>query len=331
MGENAAALAQIAPSLRRIFSDLPEPLDLPAQQRRRYLFQSLLETVARAAQVQPRLYILEDLHWADESTLVLLTHLAHRISQFPLVVIATYRDGFTDNSPLLDRTLEELIRLGIRPLKLGGLTKDSVAQMLRGLSQRQAPESLVSAIFEESQGNPFFVEEVYRHLVEEGKVFDESGGFREDIKIAEIEVPENVRLVIGRRLQRLDENERRVLTAAAVIGRSFSFKLLSAISKTEIDELFAVIEKAQQMGVIVSSAEGPGDTVRVRPRTGASNAALGYLGAAAATTARDSRRSYRADLSGRRARPHGRDRGPSAQSGIVRRAANAGPLADARG
>ena len=54
MGENAAALAQIAPSLRRIFPDLPEPLDLPAQQRRRYLFQSLLETVARAAQVQPR-------------------------------------------------------------------------------------------------------------------------------------------------------------------------------------------------------------------------------------------------------------------------------------
>ena len=257
MGENAAALAQIAPSLRRVFPDLPEPLDLPAQQRRRYLFQSLFDSVARVAQVQPRLFIIEDLHWADESTLSLLNHLAHRISQVPLVVIGTYRDGYADNSPLLDRTLEELIRLGLRPLKLGGLTKDSVAQMLKGLSQREAPESLVSAIFEESQGNPFFVEEVYRHLVEEGKVFDENGEFRADIKIADIDVPENVRLVIGRRLQRFDENERRMLAAAAVIGRSFSFKLLSAISKTDIDELFTVIEKAQQMGVIVSSAEGP--------------------------------------------------------------------------
>ena len=66
--------------------------------------------------------------------------------------------------------------------------------MLHGLSQRKAPESLVSLIFEESQGYPFFVEEVYRHLVEEGKVFDEAGQFRKDIKIEEIDIPDNVRL-----------------------------------------------------------------------------------------------------------------------------------------
>ena len=129
--------------------------------------------------------------------------------------------------------------------------------MLQGLSQRQAPESLVSLIFEESQGNPFFVEEVYRHLVEEGKVFDAAGQFRTDIEIDEIDVPENVRLIIGRRLERLDENEKRVLAAAAVIGRSFSFQLLTAISRIDVDELFTVIEKAQQMGIIVPSSEGP--------------------------------------------------------------------------
>ena len=84
--------------------------------------------------------------------------------------------------------------MGVRPLKMGGLSKDAVAQMLTGLSQRQVPESLVSLIFEESQGNPFFVEEVYRHLVEEGKVFDAAGQFRTDIKIDESDVPENVRL-----------------------------------------------------------------------------------------------------------------------------------------
>ena len=68
--------------------------------------------------------------------------------------------------------------------------------MLHGLSQRQAvPETLVSLIFEESQGYPFFVEEVYRHLIEEGKVFDAAGQFRAEIDIAEDEVPENVRLI----------------------------------------------------------------------------------------------------------------------------------------
>ena len=129
--------------------------------------------------------------------------------------------------------------------------------MLNGLSQRQAPESLVSLIFEESQGYPFFVEEVYRHLVEEGKVFDTAGQFRTDVELDESDVPENVRLIISRRLERLDENERRALTAAAVIGRSFSFGLLTEVSQTDVDELFTVIEKAQRMGIIVPSSEGP--------------------------------------------------------------------------
>jgi tetratricopeptide (TPR) repeat protein len=257
MGDNAAELAQLAPNLRRIFPDIPQPLELPPAQQRRYLFQSVSESLGRAARTRPQLNILEDLHWADESTLALLIHLANRVNQLPVVIIGTYRNGYSATNPALVRTLEELIRLGIRPLKLGGLSRDSIAQMLDGLSQRQAPESLVSLIYEESQGYPFFVEEVYRHLIEEGKVFDAAGQFRADIEIDEIDVPENVRLIIGRRLERLNENEKRVLTAAAVIGRSFSFQLLTATSQIDVDELFTVVDKAQQMGIIVPSSEGP--------------------------------------------------------------------------
>ncbi len=257
MGDNAAELAQIAPSLRRAFPDMPQPLELPPAQKRRYLFQSLSEALASASRTRSYFFVLEDLHWADESTLALLNHLASRVAQLPVVIIGTYRDSFSENNSALTRTLEELIRLGTRPLKLGGLSKDAVAQMLHGLSQRQAPESLVSLIFDESQGNPFFVEELYRHLLEEGKLFDATGQFRTDIKIDEIDVPENVRLVIGRRLERFDENEKRALAAAAVIGRSFSFQLLTWISQIDVDELFTVIERAQQMGIIVPSAEGP--------------------------------------------------------------------------
>jgi len=119
------------------------------------------------------------------------------------------------------------------------------------------PTYIGRTIFEESQGNPFFVEEVYRHLIEEGRVFDANGQFRSDIKIDEIDVPENVRLIIGRRLERFDEDEKRALAAAAVIGRSFSFHLLTALSQIDVDELFTVIEKAQRMGLIVSISEGP--------------------------------------------------------------------------
>ena len=125
MGDNAAELAQIAPSLRRVFPDIPQPLDLPPAQQRRYLFQSVSEALGRAARTRSHLYILEDLHWADESTLALLIHLANRVAQLPVVIIGTYRDGYSENNPALVRTLEELIRLGVRPLKLGGLSKDA--------------------------------------------------------------------------------------------------------------------------------------------------------------------------------------------------------------
>ncbi len=257
MGDNAAELAQLAPRLRRVFTDIPQPLDLPPVQKRRYLFQSFSEAIGRAARTRSYLYIVEDLHWADESTLALLIHLANRVGQLPIAIIGTYREGYSQNNAALTRSLEELIRLGIRPLKLGGLSKDSVAEILKGPGQLPVPEKLVTAIFEESQGNPFFVEEVYRHLIEEGKIFDAAGQFRTDIEIDESDVPENVRLVIGRRLERLDDHGKQVLSAAAVIGRSFSFQLLAAISQIDVDELFTAIEKAQEMGIIVPSAEGP--------------------------------------------------------------------------
>jgi predicted ATPase len=227
MGDNAAELAQLAPSLRRFFPDIPQPQEVLPSQQRRYLFQSISDLLVRGTRTSSFLFVLEDLHWADESTLALLTHLAIRITQLPVVFIGTYRDLYRDSSPALVRTLEELIRMGIRPIKLEGLSKDAVAQMLNGLSKREAPESLVSTIFDETQGNPFFVEELYRHLLEENKVLDAEGQLRKDITVDEIGVPENVRLIVGRRLERLNENEKRVLAIAAVIGRSFSFQLLS--------------------------------------------------------------------------------------------------------
>ena len=257
IGDNAPELAQLVPSLRRVFPDIPEPMELPPPQRRHYLFQSVTEALARAALTRPNMLILDDLHWADEATLALLIHLASRIGQLPIVIIGTYRDQYSDDNPALARTLEELIRDGFRPLKLQGLSKDSVAQMLDELSQRQIPETLVNVIYEESNGNPFFVEEVYRHLVEEEKIFDSTGQFRSDLKIDEIDVPENVRLIIARRLKHFTELEISALSAAAVIGRSFSFQLLAAVSQMEVDQLFIVIEKAQRLGMIVPSSEGP--------------------------------------------------------------------------
>ncbi|MEW6272386.1 MAG: AAA family ATPase [Thermodesulfobacteriota bacterium] len=258
MGDAAAELAQIAPRIRRALPDLPEPRDLPPQQRRRHLFQSFSESLARSARAQPQLYLLEDLHWADESSLALLVHLAHGLAQVPVVIVATFRPELDGGSPALRRTLEELIRLGIRPLRLAGLSRDETYRMLEGLDPRPPSNRVANLIFDVTEGNPFFVQEVYHHLIEDGRVLDAGGEFRSDVTIDQIDVPENVRLVIGRRLDRLSDSERKILAAAAVIGRSFSFQLVRLLlDQLDVDELCDAFEKAQQMGLLVSSAEGP--------------------------------------------------------------------------
>ena len=257
MGPNAAEMAQIAPSLRRVFPDIPQPLELPPAQQRRYLFQSFSEALARAARTRPNMYLLEDLHWADESTLALLIHLADRIAQLPVVIVATYRGGYPDDNPALVQDSGRIDSDGDTSAEAERSIKGCRGANVTRLGQRRAPESLVDLIFGESQGYPFFVEEVYQHLIEEGKVFDATGQFRTDLKLDESDVPQNVRLIISRRLERLDETEKRALAAAAVIGRSFSFQLLTAISQIDVDELFNVIEKAQGMGIVVPSSEGP--------------------------------------------------------------------------
>jgi eukaryotic-like serine/threonine-protein kinase len=255
VGDNGPELAQLTPCLRRVFPHTPDAPELPPAQKRHYLFQSVAEALQRAARTRPQLLILDDLQWADESTLALLIHLANRLSRYPVVIIGTYRDEYWDH-PALARTIEELLKLGVRPLKLSGLSRDSVAKMLEQMSERQMPESLVNTIFRETNGNPFFIEEVYRHLAEERRIFDDTGAFFTELKIDEIDVPANVRLCIVRRLNRFRADEMRVLSAAAILGRSFSFQLLAAISG-EVDDLFAVIEKAQRMAIMVPSAEGP--------------------------------------------------------------------------
>jgi len=258
MGDAAAELAQIAPRIRRAFPELPEPRDLPPQQRRRSLFQSFAETLGRSARTRPELFVVEDLHWADESTLALLAHLAHGVAGIPVVIIGTLRPELDGQNPPLARTLEELLRAGIRPLRLGGLSRDETWQMLQTLGERRPSDRLANLLFDVTEGNPFFVQEVYQHLIEDGRVFDASGEFRSDITIDEIDVPDNVRLVIGRRLERLDDAERKVLMAAAVIGRSFSFQLVRLLLEhIHVDDLCDAVEKAQRMGLLVASAEGP--------------------------------------------------------------------------
>jgi class 3 adenylate cyclase/tetratricopeptide (TPR) repeat protein len=266
LGDSAPEVARLMPELRRLFPDIPQPLELPPEQERHYLFNSVREFVARAARAQPLLLILDDLHWTDDATLLLLQHIAQRLHEVPVLIVGTYRDVELDVARPLARALEQLLRQRLaHRIALRRLPQDGVAAMLDALSGQEPPAPLVQAVYAETEGNPFFVEEVFQHLAEEGKLFDAQGRWRADLRVGELDVPEGVRLVIGRRLERVCEECRQVLTAAAVIGRRFSFELLEALGDpsagsgqaVDVDALLDMVDEAERAHLITAASDGP--------------------------------------------------------------------------
>ncbi len=256
LGDTGPEIARIMPELRRLFPDLAPPIELPPEQERRYLFNSVTEFMTRAARMQPLMLVLEDLHWADEPSMLLLQHLAERLADLPILIVGTYRDVELDVDRPLARALEELVRRRlVHRISLARLPKDGVEAMLRALAGREPPPSLVDAVHGETEGNCFFVEEVFQHLHEEGKLFDARGEWRTEVRIGEVDVPEGVRLVLGRRLARLSEGSRKALAGAAVIGRTFTFELVEALGEVSPDVLLDAIEEAQRARLVTSSED----------------------------------------------------------------------------
>lgn len=240
-----------------MFPDIPPPLELPPDQQRRYMFASLGDYVGRVAAIQPRLYILDDLHWADESTLLFLEYLAEQLGSIPVLVVGTYRNLPVDVSPLLAGTLSAFVRHHqALLLSIKRHSESEVMSMLEALSGHAPPPEVTAAIYAETEGNAFFVEEVFRHLAETGALLDHEGRFRGDLRIDELDVPDNVRLVTGQRLNRLGEAAQRVLTLAAVIGRHCSVELLEAIGEVTGDALIDAVEESELARLVFLESVG---------------------------------------------------------------------------
>jgi len=252
LGENAPEVAKLMPELRQQFPDIGEPAELPPDQERRYLLNGVGDFVDRGARPQPMLLIYEDLHWADDSTCILIRHLADRLKESPVLIIGTYRDDELDTNRPFTKTLQELTRARlIDEVVLKCLDKEDVQQIIEGRARKTAPAELVELVFSETEGNPFFVEEVLRHLEEEGKLFDDSGEFTAGVEIKDTEVPRSLRLVIGERLARVSDTCRTVLTSAAVAGRTFSFDLLLRVNaKFDEDDVLDALEEADAASLV---------------------------------------------------------------------------------
>ncbi len=257
LGENAPEVATLLPSLRQRYDDIPPSPDLTPEQERRYMLHGVGEFIGRAAATRPMVLVYEDLHWADESTLLLLRHLGGRLPTIPLLVIGTYRDDELEPDRPLTRAIGPLVRdVGAVDVRLRPFTIDEVRAVLTARAGSEAPPDVVRLAFDETQGNPFFVEELFRHLRDSGRLFDAEGRWRSGVVMGETEVPHGVRLVIGRRLERVPSDQRRLLATAAVIGRRFSFTRLAAVTDLDEDDVFDALEAGARHHLVTDPPAG---------------------------------------------------------------------------
>src|SRR5918997_82621 len=226
MGPGAADIAEVVSEVRGKLPSLEPPPALPPEQARFRLFDSITTFLRNAAQSQPLMLVLDDLHWADKPSLLLLQFLARQLGESRLLVVGCYRDMELSRQHPLSESLAQLSRLPVfqRELLLGMSREDSGQFIEMTAGVRPSPQ-LVETIYARTEGNPFFTAEVVRLLSERGELRAAEIGGPEGIRI-----PEGVREVIGQRLNRLSEACHGTLTTASIIGREFDFRLLRTLS-----------------------------------------------------------------------------------------------------
>ena len=243
----ASELARIVPEITDRVPNIRPRVQADPDTERHAMFEAVDALLTLASADAPVLLILDDLHWADAPTLMLLRHLTRSTAAAALLIVGTYRETELTRTHPLAETLADLRRdrLAERVL-LHGLTADEVAKMVGGSRADNSMSDLATAVHEETDGNPFFVEEVLHHLSETGAlVVDGDGeGLVLDRPIEELGIPEGVREVIGRRLSRLPAGADEALSVAAVVGREFTVELVEECGRVNGDDLVDVLDAA---------------------------------------------------------------------------------------
>ncbi len=227
----------------------PEALDDPEAAQFR-LFDAYTTFVRAMAKRSPLIIALDDLHWSDKPTLLLLQHLAREVSHMRVLLVGTYRDTDLVRAHPLSEALATLNRgAGFQRVVLRGLSRDEVAGYIRGVANVEPARPVVERIFEETEGNPFFLSEVVNLMAQEGSLTAES--------VSDIAVPDGVREALGRRLDRISEEANELLQIAAVIGREFTYDTLTLLGERDENELLRLIEEGLEARVI-EETEQPG-------------------------------------------------------------------------
>jgi class 3 adenylate cyclase len=255
-------LVRLVPELRQRLPGLPPPEAADPDTERYLLFEAVAGFLAAASGARPIVLVLDDLHWATKPTLLLLRHVVRHASPMALLVIGTYRDSdLTRGHPLTELLADLRRESGVERLLLRGLSDAEVVTFMEALAGHElgsADLGFAHAVYAETDGSPFFMREILRHLIEARAVTQEDGrwGFRGDLTT--LGIPESVREVIGRRLWRLGEDVNQLLSLAAVIGRDFDVAVLAAVAGVGQHAAIDTLAEAAGAGLVREVSGLPG-------------------------------------------------------------------------
>ncbi|MGH2598440.1 MAG: ATP-binding protein, partial [Dehalococcoidia bacterium] len=262
LGPGASDLAQLIPEIQAQRAAEPHAAPPPAAdpvQARFRLFDAVTAVVGRRAATRPQVLILDDLHWADASSLLLLQFIARSVQAMPLLVLGAYRDAEIDPEHPLTATLAALSReRGYERRVLHGVPPDAVAALLAdACGTDRVALSIIQELHELTAGNPLFIRETLRHLIETGRLTTQDGAESEEAPaLTAIEAPEGVRWVLRQRLARLPENAAQVLSIAAVIGHEFDIATLASALESDGLPVMETLDAAEAARLVTTVPDG---------------------------------------------------------------------------
>jgi DNA-binding SARP family transcriptional activator/tetratricopeptide (TPR) repeat protein len=249
--EHGPELAQLVPELRRRVPELPTAPVEPEGERYR-LFEAVVGLLSSASQRAPILLVLDDLHWADRPTLLLLRHLSRAARPERLMVLIAFRtEAATD---VLHDVLGGLRREGLSTqLDIAGLSERDTGELVRLRAGARPSGAFTHEIHRETEGNPFFIEEILRNL---SAGLDVGAATASDLQ--GFGLPEGVKRMLARRLDRLDPPTIEFLRVAAVAGRDFDAELLEELVDLDEGRFLSALEDALSAGVLLETTGVPG-------------------------------------------------------------------------
>src|SRR5687767_3738295 len=255
LGDASAQIAKLAPEIETRLGPLPQRHELSPQEERLLFFDAVARVFGNLARRQGLLFYADDLHWADRGTLWLLGHLLRQLRDARVLIVGAYRETELDRAHPLAKSLVDWNRERlVTRIVLRRFNPDETEAQLSALLGENVSGEFAVAVHRETEGNPFFVEEVLKALIERGSVRRESGRWTR-CDVDELLIPQSVKEAIGHRLDRVSQECNELLRLGAILGKVFTFDELTASAEQSEDALLDALDEATGAQLIAATSD----------------------------------------------------------------------------